>query len=71
MKPLIGLCILAALGPSLAGGNRQNDPRKPIRIPGEQKAPEFTGIAEWLNSKPLTMEELRGKVVVVHFMTFG
>jgi uncharacterized protein (DUF2147 family)/peroxiredoxin len=34
-------------------------------------APEFAGIARWLNSSPLTMAELRGKVVLVDFWTLG
>ena len=34
-------------------------------------APEFVGIEEWINSEPLTMESLRGRVVVVHFFAFG
>ena len=34
-------------------------------------APEFAGIEEWINSKPLTMAELKGKVVVVHFFAFA
>jgi hypothetical protein len=35
------------------------------------EAPEITGIQEWLNSKPLKLQDLRDKVVVVHFWTFG
>jgi thiol-disulfide isomerase/thioredoxin len=34
-------------------------------------APEFTGIEAWLNSQPLTMESLRGKVVLVDFWTYS
>lgn len=34
-------------------------------------APEFTGIQEWLNSPPLTMQDLRGKVVLVDFWTYS
>ncbi|MBL9163503.1 MAG: redoxin domain-containing protein [Planctomycetaceae bacterium] len=34
-------------------------------------APEFTAIDEWINSEPVTIESLRGKVVVVHFFAFG
>ena len=34
-------------------------------------APNFTGIDEWLNSKPLTMQELRGKVVLIDFWTYS
>ena len=45
--------------------------RQPVRIQGKQQAPEFEHIAEWLNSNPLTLKELRGKVVVIHFMAFG
>jgi thiol-disulfide isomerase/thioredoxin len=33
-------------------------------------APKFTGIDAWLNSEPLTMEGLRGKVVLVDFWTY-
>ena len=34
------------------------------------EAPEFAGIANWINSDPLTMEELRGKVVLIDFWTY-
>lgn len=37
----------------------------------EPPAPEFTGITAWVNSEPLTMAGLRGRVVVVHFWTHG
>lgn len=33
-------------------------------------APEFTGIDKWLNSDPLTIQQLRGKVVLVDFWTY-
>lgn len=34
-------------------------------------APEFTGLDGWINSKPLTMKELKGKVVLVDFWTYS
>ncbi len=34
-------------------------------------APEFRDVTQWINSEPLTMTKLRGKVVVVHFWTNG
>jgi cytochrome c biogenesis protein CcdA/thiol-disulfide isomerase/thioredoxin len=34
-------------------------------------APELTGITDWINSGPLTLASLRGKVVLVHFWTFA
>jgi hypothetical protein len=36
-----------------------------------EKAPEFRNVAAWINTKPLQMKELRGKVVAVNFWAFG
>lgn len=33
-------------------------------------APEFVAVEHWLNSPPLTMQALRGQVVLVHFYAF-
>ena len=33
-------------------------------------APEFLQIDSWINSEPLTMEELRGRVVLIDFWTY-
>ncbi|MEE3166638.1 MAG: hypothetical protein VX654_03910, partial [Chloroflexota bacterium] len=33
-------------------------------------APEFDGIETWINGGPLTMEELRGQVVLIDFWTY-
>jgi thiol-disulfide isomerase/thioredoxin len=35
-----------------------------------QKAPELKGGDAWINSKPLTLEQLRGKVVFIDFWAF-
>jgi thiol-disulfide isomerase/thioredoxin len=37
----------------------------------EETAPDFTGISNWFNSKPLSIADLRGKVVLVDFWTYG
>ncbi len=34
-------------------------------------APDFAGLQGWINSKPLTMAELKGKVVLVDFWTYS
>ena len=44
-------------------------PQEPVAL--KTAAPELKGIENWINSKPLTLKELRGKVVVLHFWTFG
>jgi hypothetical protein len=35
-----------------------------------QPAPEIAG-SPWINSEPLSMEKLRGRVVYVEFWTYG
>jgi peroxiredoxin len=55
------LAVTSLLGSAPAG---EPDAARP-------KAPEFPAGAEWLNSKPLKLTDLKGQVVVVHFWTFG
>ncbi|MEI2454426.1 MULTISPECIES: thioredoxin family protein [Lysobacter] len=38
---------------------------------GSAPAPEFVGIDRWINSPPLTLAGLRGKVVLVEFWTYA
>ena len=40
-------------------------------LPDMGPAPDFNGISQWLNNDPLTMEQLRGKVVLVDFWTYS
>ncbi len=37
----------------------------------QASAPDFVGITDWLNSAPLSISSLRGKVVLVDFWTYG
>ncbi len=39
-------------------------------LPDLGPAPEFVGIAKWLNGSPQTIAELKGKVVLVDFWTY-
>ncbi|MBA3476528.1 MAG: cytochrome c biogenesis protein DipZ, partial [Actinobacteria bacterium] len=34
-------------------------------------APEFQGLGAWINSKPLTLSELRGRVILIDFWTYS
>ncbi|TBA90465.1 cytochrome c biogenesis protein DipZ [Rhizobium ruizarguesonis] len=49
------------------------DAKQPFRsdLPVEGYAPSLDGAVEWLNSTPLTTEQLRGKVVLVDFWTYS
>ncbi len=40
-------------------------------LPVENIVPLLTGAVEWLNSDPLTMDQLKGKVVLVDFWTYS
>ena len=56
---------------SLALLARASDPASFKVAQAGRTAPEITGITNWLNSSPLTLSELRGKVVMVDFWTHG
>ncbi len=40
-------------------------------LPVEGELPPLTGIGPWINSPPLTREQLKGKVVVIDFWTYS
>jgi cytochrome c biogenesis protein CcdA/thiol-disulfide isomerase/thioredoxin len=62
-----------------AGGAMQANPsmmkasakQESTELPVEGTLPSLDGAVEWLNSKPLTAEALRGKVVLVDFWTYS
>ena len=62
---------------SLKNQNLQNNPasgelQKIIEEKNQKypAAPDFVGIDKWINSEPLTMEQLKGKVVLVDIWTY-
>ena len=62
MKPVVAMLALLSTGLATGAG---------IASPGP--APEFTHrqANEWINSGPLTLASLRGRVVLVEFWTYG
>ncbi len=42
-----------------------------INTSTSQTLPEFQGISQWLNSRPLSIQELKGNVVMIQFWTFS
>jgi cytochrome c biogenesis protein CcdA/thiol-disulfide isomerase/thioredoxin len=63
--------LIHALGaPKLAPMNINAAEPQPV-LPDEGPMPELNGAVAWLNSPPLTREQLRGKVVVIDFWTYS
>ena len=61
---IVGFLLVVQFSPSLTRGEETTSAN-------HGTAPEFTGISAWLNSPPLTLESLRGKVVLVQFWTYS
>ena len=53
------------------GKSRFHGPQAAGSLTDYGTAPDFTGISEWINSKPLTLQQLHGKVVLVDFWTYS
>jgi cytochrome c biogenesis protein CcdA/thiol-disulfide isomerase/thioredoxin len=63
---------LSEIGLGPHGGSTPGAARSPgSNLSNGPLAPDFTGIDHWLNSGPLTMAGLRGKVVLVDFWTYS
>lgn len=61
---------VAGLSAAIAGDRDAHGPRIEVaEVTGQ--APNFKSISTWLNSPPLNMADLRGKVVMVNFWTYG
>ena len=64
---IAGFAAAAVGTPALAG-----DGPKAIQLAdAHTAAPNFIGITRWFNSAPLSIGELRGRVVLVDFWTYG
>lgn len=42
-----------------------------VALPKIAAAPELIGITGWVNTEPLTLQELRGKVILIDFWTYS
>jgi thiol-disulfide isomerase/thioredoxin len=66
MLSFVLLGLVAYIGFPAVKALAGNEPAATAPAP----APNFTGIDRWLNSEPLSIEKLRGKVVLVEFWTY-
>lgn len=64
---LAGLMLAAATAPAAASTDAPPGATATKPYP----APELAGITHWINSPPLTLEKLRGKVVLVDFWAYS
>jgi thiol-disulfide isomerase/thioredoxin len=63
-------CLLGLALASYADDEKTAQPQ-PTLTEAQWAAPNFVGISNWLNSGPLNITDLRGKVVLVDFWTYG
>ena len=62
-----GLAVVAVAAPGFAG-----DASAPVQLTDARAAaPNFVGLSKWFNSAPLSIGDLRGKVLLVDFWTYG
>ena len=67
MRTALGFVVAAVVSVGVAGGV-VTTAAQALRL--GQPAPDVAG-ARWINSQPLTIAGLRGRVVLVEFWTYG
>lgn len=78
-KPFLLLVVVIFIVATIFYIESQKPDLSKVKIPEQEKtekdnkyprAPDFAGIDRWINSEPLKIEQLRGKVVLVDFWTY-
>lgn len=67
---VVGIVVVAAAVSSLISPPSQA-PASATSLPDLGKAPNFAGISAWINSAPLDLSQLKGKIVLVDFWTYS
>jgi thiol-disulfide isomerase/thioredoxin len=68
---IVALCLIGAASPGISGEVAPGQTAPFMVAAAQAAAPDFAGISNWFNSAPLNMANLRGKVVLVDFWTYG
>lgn len=66
------VAALCLIGAPVTGWSADGSASPSLKLADNSAAaPDFVGISGWLNSAPLSIASLRGKVVLVDFWTYG
>ena len=84
MLTYLGLSVASLTGTiactpqTIPSQSNRSTPTNPVESLGEALAaqpgrslPEFQGIEQWINSSPLSINDLKGKATLIHIWTFG
>ncbi len=69
-NPAMAMQAADGAGPAMAMSRDTTRPAA-TNLPVERAAPPLDGAVQWLNSAPLSLADLRGKVVLVDFWTYS
>jgi len=68
---VVGIVVIAAAVASLVWPAGQASPGGATSLPDLGRAPNFIGISAWINSAPLNLSQLKGRIVLVDFWTYS
>jgi len=72
LRLLVCALIFQAAQSSTAADITMDQIEEKIRKTDRPEAPDFDGALAWINAeKPLTIADLKGKIVLLDFWTFG
>jgi thiol-disulfide isomerase/thioredoxin len=73
MKFILILAIFASFFTKINAAEEiiRKNPTQAVELPVISKAPDFTDITRWINSEPLHIDSLEGRVVLVDFWTYS